>query len=557
MTYRFEDKFNRADGAIGDNYTVACGGVLISDEAVIPIDATEIVSGVSPILGASVTAQKTQVFYTNEFLDGPDYVVRTTWAHDGIEPSSLPTGITTAPSFTALARMSKDPLLFDLGVDEDPLCYDQGYGARVTFPLDGSAPILKIVKYQPAKRLPGQTRPTSTEVDNMVVLASVTLEPDDLNLEEGFDASSYSDGDILPYKGIWQDMRLRIRRADNEVILEVYLNDRNLNTAKLTHTDKRDPLWGDIGLPGFEFLSGTLSTQPSGVSGFSLKGLATLRCGIFSAETFRDVRRPVRVTPGSMWTYRRVINRVLALVEKQGDASYTATTAGQTKIDLYRDFVLETESDIIRKEGYFEWLRRTQRVYLENDKRDYELPEDIGLLETIVPGNWNSTPLQEMTKWEFEQRLGGATRTNGRPTIYHLTELGPNNRPVIRVFPFPGEGAINTNDDDDPYLEVSYFARQIIPDELDIQIPFVPQEDMDVLIYGSAAHALLMDTDPQNAQFFSNVYASKLRDLRRKNNRKVSSRQTVARSMADLAAPDVRTRIPLLRATQLDNLLAF
>jgi hypothetical protein len=559
MTYRFIDKFDRTDGGIGTNYTVACGGVQISDEAVIPIDATQIVSGVSPILPDDVTAQKTQVFYTNETMNGPDYVVRTMWSHDGADASSLPSGVTQPPSFSSLARMTKDPVLYDLGVEEDPSCYDQGYGARVTFPLDGSAPILKIIKFMPLKRLPGSSRPSSTEVDGMVVLAQVTLGPDDLNLDPNFDVSNYTVGDILPYKGFWQDMRLRIRRQDNEVILEVYLNDRNLNQAKLTHTDRQDPLWGIIGLPGFEFLSATLAAQPAGVSPFSLAGLSLLRCGLFSVATFSDVRRPVRVTPGSFYTYREVVNRTILLVEKNGDAKYTATTGGQTKFDTYLRFVVEAESDILRKEGYFDWIRRSSKIYLADEVDIYELPEDLGEIEYVRPGNWNNPPLMGMTSWDFHQRLGGVDRSNGRPTIYTTAETGPNSRKQIRLFPVPADGSIATvpSDEEDPHIIVEYFARQIYPDEPDIQIPLIPQEHVDVLTYGAAAHAMLLDTDDANAQRFAGVYQSKLRDLRRANNRKVAGEHTIARSAGDVIRPDARSRIPLLRSTQLESFVLF
>ena len=40
MTHRFQDKYDRTDGGIGDSYLVPCGAVMISDEAVIPIDTT-------------------------------------------------------------------------------------------------------------------------------------------------------------------------------------------------------------------------------------------------------------------------------------------------------------------------------------------------------------------------------------------------------------------------------------------------------------------------------------------------------------------------------------
>jgi len=561
MTSRFLDKYDRDDGDIGTNYLVPCGGVQISDEAVVPIDAAQVESGVSPIFGPGVTAQKTQVLLSTETtMDSPDYVVRGTWAHDDVDAQEE--GADLPPSITLLARMSKDPLLYDLGVDEEPLCFDQGYGARVTFPLDGTAPILKIVKYQPRKRIPNLTKPSSIEVDGAVILEEVTLDFDSLNLDPDFDATAYDkDTDELPYKGFWQDMRLRIRRADNEVILEVYLNDRNQNTPVLEHTDLVDPLWGVIGLPGYEFLSATLATQPAGTSPFNLAGLSTLRIGIFSCETFLDVRRPVQVAPGSHFTYREVTNRVILLVEKQGDAKYNATTATQTKFDTYLQFVLEAEADIIRKEGYFEWLRRQTNVYLKDEKGVYEMPEDLGVLDLVRPGNWNNIPLRELGNFEFRERLAGVVQQGGKPTLYTKTEQGPNNRLRLQLFPIPLIEAITTGTGEEPqeapYLTVEYFARQLRPNEPDVQVPFIPQQHIDVLIYGAAAHALLLDTDPNNTQAMAAVYGSKLKDLRRQNNRNIGNHQTRMIAAADLFQPNVISRIPLLRSTQLESLLSF
>lgn len=552
MTSRFLDKFARVDGAIGSNYTVPCGGVLISDEAVIPIDAAVVESGFSPLL-PNVTARKTQVFYTAQAMDGSDYVVRGTWAHDGETPSAIdPDTVNTDCSFTLLARMSKDPLLYDLGTDESPDCFDQGYGARVTMPLDGTAPILKIIKFMPLRRLPNLNRPASAEVDGMVVLASVTLDADDLNLSEGFDASNYSQGELLPYKGIWQDMRLRIRRADSEVILDVYLNDRNLNQAKLSYTDKTDPLWGEVGLPGFEFLSGTLVDQPAGVSPFSLTGLSLLRCGIFSVETFADIHRPVHIFPGTHWTYERVVNRVILLVEKNGDARYNATTSTQTKFDTYLDFVLEAEADIIRREGYWQWLRRFSKIYLSNGVDTYELPENMGELETIRPGNWNGPPLREMDPHRFYQILQGAQNSGGQPNVYIRTEPGPNNRMQVKLFPTPVNVQESQIADENPFLIVDYYARQLRPYEPETEIPFVPQEDIDVLVYAGAAHALILDTDNENSQRVGAIYAAKSKSLMRKNNRNINNRTTKLVSAADLPVGQL---VPLTRAASLNTLL--
>ena len=560
MTARFQDKYDRDDGDIGTDYLVPCGAVQISDEAVLPIDAAQIESGLSPLFGPGTTAQKTQVLLQSQLMDSPDYVIRGTWAHDEVDEEVE--GAVLPPSITLLARMSKDPLLFDLGVDEEPLCFDQGYGARVTFPLNDTAPILKIVKYQPRKRVPNLTKPSSIEVDGAVVLEEKTLNFDSFNLDPSFDSSGYESGvSTLPYKGFWQDMRLRIRRADNEVILEVYLNDRNQNTPVLSHTDLKDPLWGVVGLPGYEFLSATLGTQPSGSSPFDLSGLAVLRVGIFSVETFLDVRRPVRVTPGSFFTYREITNRCILLVEKNGDAKYSATTAAITKFDTYLQFVLEAEADIIRKEGYFDWLRRDARIYLEDEQNTYELPEDTGLIDMIRPGNWNNVPLREATNFEFRERLAGVTQMGGRPTIYTRTDDGPNNRPRIEVFPIPTIRSITTTPQEDPpdapFMVVEYFARQLRPDEPDVQLPFVPQQHIDVLIYGAAAHAMILDTDPNNMQSMAAIYGSKLKDLRRQNNRNMSGSHTLATAAADLFKPNIISRIPMLRSTQLETLLAF
>jgi hypothetical protein len=552
MTDTFSDKFTRSDGDIGSNYTVPCGGVVISDEAVIPIDTGAIVSGFSPLL-PGVTAQKSQVLYTADTMDLADYVVRGTWAHDGQTATALdPANITTPNSFTILARMSKDPLLVDLRSDEDPHCYDQGYGARVTCPLDGSAPTLKLVKYMPDRRLPNMDRPASTEVDGMVVLTSVVLDNDDLNVDPAWDDTNYAQGDLLPYKGFWQDMRLRIRRADTEVILEVYLNDRNLNQPKLTWTDRRDPLWGEVGVPGFEFISGTVTPQPAGVSPFDLQGLSLMRCGLFSVATVNDPSQPQIVAPGSQWTYGRIVDRVIELVEKNGDAKYNATVAGRMKLQTYLRFVMEAEASIIRTEGYWQWLKREQRLYLINGQDEYEMPENIGELLLVRPGNWNKRPLQELTEDIFFNRTQGATQSGGQPYMFIRRGPGPNNRMRLRFFPVPLLVAMQTVNTEDPYLVIEYYARQLFPTEPDNQLPFVPQEDADVLVYTAAALALTLDTDDSNSQRMAQMAGIKMRELRRKNNRNLTNRQLM-RSAADVWKD--YQQVPLTRAASLGSLL--
>lgn len=553
MTSSFRDRFDRVDGPIGGNYLVPCGQVTIFDGAVLPVTDGEGNSGLSPVLDGT-TDEKTQVFYVAEAMDRRDYVVRCVWSHDssilGERPlSDLLTLTDTDPAFTVLARMTKDPMLIDLGRDQDPACYDQGYGVRITCPRAGTVPTLKLVKYMPPAVPPGIARPTSTEPDGAVVLASVTLQAANLNLDPDWDSTGNP-----PYRGFVQETRIRIRRADQQVFVEVFHNDRNMNTPVLDYTDRQDPAWGDIGLPGFEFLSPRLTPQPANVSPYELAALPVMRCHLFEAQTIRAFSRPVSVTPSNVWSYRRVVERVILLVEKDGDARYTATGSG-SKLDTYLQFVVEAESHIIREVGYWPWARRSGTVYLADGRSNYELPADVDLVSFIQP-SWNSQPLNKVDPFLFHNRLAGIERTGGRPTAYRDEERSVNDRPVIRVSPVPTIGAAGTSTADD-HLIVEYFARQIYPDDIDAQIPMVPQAHMDTLIYGATAHALLLDTDAKNAQQFAQTFASKLKGLKRMAHREVSAKQSVMRSASDVFIPNVRSRIPLLRATQLETLLPF
>jgi hypothetical protein len=544
MTEAFEDKFNRPDAVVGTNYTVPCGSAHIFDESVLPVKV-ETING-SEVLETPL--ERCQVILTAEVLDSPDQALRAVWGHDAV----VPAGVDTPPSFTILARATKDPLVIDLAPpDESPDCYDQFYGLRVTCPLDGSSPILKLIKKQPRNRVSGLSNPSSVEPDLAQVLASVVIISQALNVDPTWDNT----GDP-PYRGFWQDMRLRIRRGDNEVVLEAFLNDRYLNNPILTYTDHQDPLWSTIGEPGFEFLSAVLSTQPAGASPFAQGAAALMRCTLFSVQTVKDVRRPNMVIPSNQFTYARVVDRVITLVEKNGDAKYTATNSGVTKRETYLGFVLEAEGEIIREEGYYHWLRRTQRIFLEDGQDTYELPENVGEIQMVRPGNFVSGPLSEMEPFDFHQSIAGRLSSGGKPAIYIMAPETVNNRPAIRLFPTPLISSIAVNDDTlSPFLEIDYYARQVFPSDPSMQIPFVPQQDIDVLTYGATAHALTLDTDDANSQRMLAMYMGKRAGLRRKNNRKVSGRRTVMRSAADVFVPTEGTRVPTLRATQLQNFL--
>jgi hypothetical protein len=553
----YSDKFDRVDGDIGSDYTVPCGAVSISDEAVIPVG----LSGVSPETYLPTKA-KTQVLLTSEDMDSSDYVVRCVWARDLNPPTGgEPLDVASDPSFTLLARMSKDPLIVDLGEDESPYCYDQGYGLRVTCPLDGSAPVVKLVKFQPIKRAPGLSRPSSSELDGATVLATVTLQAPDLNVNPVWlsqqSLTQPATGDI-PYQGFWQDMRLRIRRQDSMVILDGYINDRHLNEPLLSFTDKRDPLWGVVGRPGFDFLSAITNIQPAGTSPYDLIGDPLMRCGLFAVQTLKDFAQPVTVTPDNYYTYTNVTRRVILLVEKNGDAKYNATQSGQTKLDTYLQFVTDAESHIIRKLGAWRWLWRESQVYLRNGIANYELPEDCGLIDLVRPGNYSGPPLRQVPMVEFRQRYGSVAGAGGPPRLYMLKGQSVNNRQEILLFPTPvvltapnTKQQIEVSLDADPYISVEYYARRVRPTKPDVQIPYIPQEHMDVLIWGAAAHAMQLDTDPDNTQAIQGLFNAKLADLVREQYRNMT---TNAPEVMRTPNDQIPIPVPLTRVEQLGGL---
>lgn len=558
MTSTWEDKFDREDGDIGANYEVPCGAVSISDQAVIPIG----LSGTSPETYLPTKA-KTQVLYIAEEMDSPDQVLRGVWARDLFPVTGQPPiPADSDPSFTLIARMTKDPLIVDLGGHEDPHCYDQGYGLRVTCPLDGSAPILKLVKFQPTLRALALPRPTSTEVDGATVLASITLQAPDLNVDPVWTDQQQANQNTpwpqpYPYQGFWQDMRLRIRRADNMVLLDAYLNDRHLNTPILSFTDKRDPLWGRVGRPGFDFLSAIDPVQPVGSSPYDQVGLPRMRCGLFSSQTIKEFAQPVTESPDNRFTYARVVDRVIVLVEKNGDAKYGSTAGGQTKLDTYLQFVLDTEAHILRTTGFWRWTYRDSPIYLKPGIANYELPEDCGQIELVRPGNFSGPPLVKTPMWQFRQRAGSVAGAGGPPRLYMDKGQGVNNRKEILLFPTPVVATQLPSTtlqqeislDADPYIVVEYYARRVRPSNPNVQIPYIPQEHIDVLVWGAAAHGMVLDTDPDNTKATWDVFNKKLADLCREQYRGDNNAPDVARQVGDIRPS--RFEIPLTRYAQL------
>jgi hypothetical protein len=561
MASTWQDKFAREDGPIGANYTVPCGAVSISDEAVIPVG----LSGSSPETYLP-TREKTQVLYTAATMDVADMVVRGTWARDVDQVTSV-VGISGDPSFTLLARMTKDPLIVDLGGDEDPHCYDQGYGLRVTCPLDRSAPILKLLKFQPTRRAPGLQRPASAEPDGATVLAAITLQAADLNLEPGWMSPTATTvpGGPMPYQGFWQDMRLRIRRADNEVVLEAYMNDRHLSMPVLQFIDKQDPLWGAVGLPGFDFISAIDAVQPEGVSPYDLVGEPLMRCGIFNVQTVKDFVKPVMANPDNFYTYDEVVKRVILLVEKNGDAKYTATASGQTKMQTYLGFVCDAEAHIMRAVGFWRWLWRTSSIYLQNGIAIYELPTDCGIIDVIRPGNYSGPALSRLESKYFRSKVGSVSGAGGPPRLWIDQGESVNNRKQILLYPTPvvatQTGSQSTQFPNgvpqeisllaDPYIQVEYYARRVRPTNPSQQIPYVPQEHMDVLVWQAAAHAMILDTDESNQIATNQVASAKLQGLMREQFRGATNEPQVVKHAMDFGPA---LGLPLLRVDQLNGL---
>lgn len=561
MVSQFSDSFKRADVSLADasetNYQVICGSAAILDNSVVPISVDGSagfgVGNDSPT--DLLTVRRTQVFYTQP-LDRQDIHVSAWIGHD----EDIPAGTSGNAAFTLLVRSTKDPELLDLGGTEEPDCYDQGYGLRFTAETNATAAKLAIVKLLPSERV-NSSRADSDQPDDAVVLVEVQLQSGWMNnnpdLTIPTDPKSTTD---LAFRGMFQHIRLRISGSDGDTKLEAYLNDRWKNNPIMAYTDRADPTW-DTGQVGFEFWSPEDTDQPSGASPFFEAAAAVMRCAKFAFETIRTFAEPRREF--SPQTYGQVTDRVITLVEKNGEEQFAATASGQARRLTYLDFVLEAEAHIIRKEGYWDWLYRREKIFLVNGQDSYELPADFGEMEMLRPGTWNSGPLEFSTQNLFFQRLGGLTRTGGLPRIYTYDESGGNRRPKVRIFPVPTINDLENDNDqtvnpdaEDTHMVVEYYRRRMRPtsDTIDDAVPVMPQQHIDVLVYGACVHALMLDADHPSTQMFAQTFNSKLMDLRRSNNRSTNER-AVLRSAADVFPPSQTNRIPLLRASQLEVLL--
>lgn len=545
------DRFDRVDGPIGSNYTTVCGAVEIFDEAVWPI---EVLTTGSPDVINPNSAYKVQSLLTFDVMDRADYAVLAAWHHvdvlAGIQPiSQLMVQATQDPSFTVLARMTKDPLLVDLertriggsarSYEFDPTCFDQGYGLRVTCPRDGSAPILKIVKFSPPVIGPGVPAPqTATEVDKARVLAQVTLTANNLHVTDP--------NNISTYRGNVQWMRLRVRRADDQVVLDAFFNERNMNVPILTVTDRTQALWGAKGVPGIEFLQAVLAQQTAGTSPFTQRGIPVMACDIFEVETVQDFTSPRVTTPSNFMTYSRVGQRVALLVEKDGNTDFTATSQSQARLNVYLDFVYEAEQEILRKEGYWKFLERTSTFFLIANQASYELPENLDMTYGVQRITAPTRPYPMVLQSDFRISVPNPAETGAIPQIAIQFGVGPNGRPVLHFQSIPN--ALS----DGVEVEVDYYARWIRPSDPASEIPLIPQQHIDVLIYKAAALAGSYATSAQKVVQWDAAAGQKLMDLIRWNNRKIG-RQTVMRHVMDTPDPSLHSLYPLTRAAQLSQ----
>lgn len=559
MTDQFSDSFARTDRSLDDasetNWNVVCGSAAILDNEVVPISVDGsggFGAGISPV--DLLSSERTQVFYTGA-LDRQDQSVRAVFGHD----ENLPSGTSGDASFTLLARASKDPLLLELGGTEEPDCFDQAYAVRFTAQNSATEATLSILKLIPEQRV-NSGRAATGEPDDAIVLKTIQLQAGWLSNRVAPTDPTATTG--LTYTGMWQDLRMRVYGSDGGVTIEVYLNERFEQNPILVTTDRSSPTW-DTGSVGFEFRSPAFDSQPlSGASPFGQAAASVMRCTLFEVQTISAFAEPR--TEDAPRPYGYVVDRVLTLVEKNGEAQYLQTQSGRTRrAGIYLDFVLEAEAHIIRTEGYWEWLRREAKIYLVSGQSNYEMPADFGELDVLRPGNYQGRPLESFEPYEFRNRLGGITRTGGLPRIFTKASPSVNLRPRVEVFPVPTANDINgTQDsqanpgDDDIHMVVEYYKKRLRPnpDNIDTLVPVVPQQHLDVLIYGATAHAVQLDSSQANVQNYGQTFMSKLQALRRSNNRNVNER-VIIRSAADVFPPSVTSRIPQLRSNQLEVLL--
>ena len=150
---------------------------------------------------------------------------------------------------------------------------------------------------------------------------------------------------------------------------------------------------------------------------------------------------------------------------------------------------------------------------------------------TISP-SWTQPPLQQIDPEAWDRTIFQQRGITGRPRRFREATPQVNDRTTIEVWPIPRaeEEAENL------YLLVDFYARHHRAVDPDAQVPLIPQQHMNVLIYTAAALAMVLDTDMNNMSALAQVSAKLTSELVRVNNRRRKPVMTYAGHLPDRRA---------------------
>ncbi len=294
----------------------------------------------------------------------------------------------------------------------------------------------------------------------------------------------------------------------------VYLDD--MVTPKLTVTDRA------AGKPSGKYVGFDLSDSTGGQT-IELSGFWT---GLLRSAV---IKNPMPVP--ALKTFGDLIYEVGFRVDRSGNSQFSAAMLGE--------FINHAQAEVCIAEGFWKWLRRSLCFTTAQGAQVLELPAHVAMIYDLT----ETSSGRQLAKCNLQDinRTDPARARSGVPSAYAEQGSGDNGGLVI-IFDRTTGGC---------YSMVLDFYAKHVPMVDDSDLPLVPPEYVEVLIWGALERAFQHSDDQKGFGMAMAKKAEMIRLMRRDNQRTAKGL-----TMMTVANQTARSKVfqgagPVTRAEQL------
>jgi hypothetical protein len=306
----------------------------------------------------------------------------------------------------------------------------------------------------------------------------------------------------------------KVRTTQRGTHLEVFVDDEV--TPVLDFTDRR---------PGRPegLRAGFCLTEPSGTGNVAMTD--------FQAYTLRSslvhvVRPPIRL---------------MTLADLAYHVAYRLDRAGNSQMDrdYLKDFVNFAQDEVYNELLPWRWAFREMSFVTKAGVACYELPAYVAMLYDVVNSSLGMQ-LAGVREQDLNRTEPARDRTGG-PYAFTVTGRGDFGGLVVRMNPTPSGQAV---------ILLPYYARSV-PMTEDNDIPLIPPNWLEILIFGALKRASQYDTDGQFYQECDRSWERMMNRMKRANYSDVKSAPRIRVDNDLMRDKAVSVVGPVLRSQQL------